>query len=363
MGSGCGCGRSDSARSCPQRFNLDLIHRLVVLSEGETRPEPFSGEDAGQPVGAVLPHTPVGDPAHREPGGRHLVALCRLALPGLGQKDVDDLAPGGPEGEQEEETHIEAETGAPKEEEEEEEEEERKEEDEGRIKSVKFDTEDIRKIVTPEEIDEKRIEEFLRSLKKREEETRILAEKEEAGSLPPEGLEEEKEDTTAKDDMPLWAEKIKRTPPSELPDDKKEISVEEGPQFEKELPDIPIADEEIPEKEEKPPLEVEPDYSGPSFQEGLPFDEEEGRRMRFSLPSNLFQKIKIFAFDIFSITAVWFLALWIASRLVNTSLSRLFSASAPAVIVFYLILLASYFSLFLFFLGETLGSYIFSEES
>jgi hypothetical protein len=72
--------------------------------------------------------------------------------------------------------------------------------------------------------------------------------------------------------------------------------------------------------------------------------------------------LKARAFDVVFVTALWFVALWIASQVLSVSVFSILSGSAFAALLFLAILLAIYFFYFLFFLGETLGNYLFSSE-
>ena len=81
---------------------------------------------------------------------------------------------------------------------------------------------------------------------------------------------------------------------------------------------------------------------------------------RLDYSKGILQRLK--AFDLFFITALWLIALWLASRLINGSLFKLISVSVLAIVILYLILLISYFSLFLYFLGETLGDRLFHQR-
>jgi sterol desaturase/sphingolipid hydroxylase (fatty acid hydroxylase superfamily) len=73
--------------------------------------------------------------------------------------------------------------------------------------------------------------------------------------------------------------------------------------------------------------------------------------------------IKSRIFDALIIVGVWLVALWLASRVLGIGFFQLLTTSTVQTFVFLLILLVIYFFLFLFFLGETLGDHLFSEES
>jgi len=130
-------------------------------------------------------------------------------------------------------------------------------------------------------------------------------------------------------------------------------------------------DEEIMEEEvtasEEPEEEQEPVDT--DEQEDLPFYEGEALRDKKE-PLKLFKKpsIKISAwiksrmFDVLFIAGLWFVTLWIASYLTSVTVFQLISNSTLAVIVFFIILLSVYLFCFLFFLGETIGDYVFPKN-
>jgi len=236
--------------------------------------------------------------------------------------------------------------------------EEEKEEVPGFKKEGDFETSDLEKISSPMEIDEEKIEDFLKSIKEREEETRSLTQEKEAPSPSAGDMEEKKTET--QEGLPLWAKKFKDTTSSEFPEEKKEKEEEKIPEFEEEFQEKDIK----LDRTEKPPVETKIGIPEGDEQEGLPFIEEEKEKEgRFQPSSTLVLKLKAITFDFFFVTALWFLTIWLASRLIDVSLFKLIPASTLAIIIFYLILMFSYFSLFIFFLGETLGDRLFHQES
>lgn len=94
--------------------------------------------------------------------------------------------------------------------------------------------------------------------------------------------------------------------------------------------------------------------------EGIPH--EESRTEREAAPMGFVDWIKARAFDVIFVAALWFVALWIASQVLSVSVFSIISGSAIVVILFLAILLAIYFFYFLYFLGETLGNYLFSSD-
>jgi hypothetical protein len=73
--------------------------------------------------------------------------------------------------------------------------------------------------------------------------------------------------------------------------------------------------------------------------------------------------IKSRIFDVLIIAGIWLVGLWLASRVVGIGFFQLLTASTVQALLLLVILLVIYFFLFLFFLGETLGDHLFSEES
>jgi hypothetical protein len=250
----------------------------------------------------------------------------------------------------------------------------------------RFRTEDLENIVDPEEKEKEEIEKFLKSLKEEREEWE--------GEIPP------------TDEFPPWAEKIKEEQPGEktaIEEEKDEEEekidlieqkddeylVEEAQQPEAEGEEKSIEEERLeedvleeasapeeepmreePTEEESEKEEITMPDTGMGLPEGLeqerlPFEtkpaevyEEEEKRP----PSRLSIWLKSRAFDVLFIAAVWIVTLHIASRMLSTNVFRLISVSALSVFALYLVLLAVYLFLFFFFLGQTLGDHLFSQE-
>jgi hypothetical protein len=189
-------------------------------------------------------------------------------------------------------------------------------------------------------MEKEEIERFLETLKEREvEETSLIID--ESVSAPSEGELEERTPETG--ELPPWAKTIDETPPSEIREEKEEI------------------EEEVVE-EKMPPEEPMRDIQAKDEQTSLPFLKEYGKRETVRAPSHFSVKLKATAFDLLFVSALWIITLWLASRLLNGSLFRLISVTIPASLIFYLILVVSYFFLFLFFLGETLGDRLFHQS-
>jgi len=81
-----------------------------------------------------------------------------------------------------------------------------------------------------------------------------------------------------------------------------------------------------------------------------------------SLPPRLAMSLKAKALDVLIVFVLWVVSVGFASRLVNTTLVQLVLNSTIQVLAVFLILLACYFFLFLFFLGETLGDRFLSHR-
>ena len=265
-------------------------------------------------------------------------------------------------------------------------------------KEASIKTEDLEKIIDPEEKEKAEIEKFLKSLK----EDRSKWE----GEIPP------------TDELPPWAEEIKEKQPEEISgegEEKKsqdfiepeedqptvEEQVDESPLIEEEpLPvkeeqEEDIQEEEISDQEELHPDERTPEEATPDvelpleeIQERTPPEEEismpdtsmglpegvEQERLPFDeRPAGVFKEEKISssklpnwvksrAFDVLFIAAMWIVTIHIASRMMATNLFRLISVAILPVFAFYLVLLGVYLFLFFLFLGQTLGDHLFPHE-
>ncbi len=281
-----------------------------------------------------------------------------------------------------------------------------------------FSTEDLEKVIDPEEKEKAEIEKFLKSLKEDRDEWN--------GEIPP------------TDELPPWAEKIKDEKPERVPaidtesekevqefEESQEPSVEveqpveeeivaeeeikeeeaeikgaeeeiEGAEEEiveieeevleptgvtpeDEVPDVKIPADEFAEEEtveeklsEEEYPEKEPTISDTGMglpegveQEALPFAEDSSAIFSAEEkqpPSKLSIWLKSRAFDVLFIAALWIVTLHIASRMLSTNLFKLISVSVFSVTAFYLSLLAVYLFLFFLFLGQTLGDHLFPHE-
>ena len=165
--------------------------------------------------------------------------------------------------------------------------------------------------------------------------------------LPPQAAETEESDST---ESPYNEEEM----PAEMPQEEKDLY---------ETEDIPA---------EEPPSEIETESAvpesleQPSFEfSGYPAKKKKKERRKFKskrpqikIPAMLKARV----FDGFLIAAFWFISVWAASFLTSVSVFQLIADSVLPTVAFFIILLAIYFSLFLVFLGETLGNLIFSKK-
>ncbi len=250
----------------------------------------------------------------------------------------------------------------------EEEAEEEAEEDAAQDESADFRTADLEGMVDPAEKEKEEIEKFLDSLKEERERTKKYYE--ETGELPP------------------WAQSMREGTALEAPFEEEEefgvepIEPEEGEEAEKleepaETEEPAEPDKEIPTedgttKEEEPILAADTGMGLPEGvdQQNLPFGQglfesttAKGKKRHFKKPDVQFSPwIKSRIFDVLIIVGMWLVALWLASRVIGIGFFQLLTTSTVQTIVFLVILLIVYFFLFLFFLGETLGDHLFSEE-
>lgn len=73
--------------------------------------------------------------------------------------------------------------------------------------------------------------------------------------------------------------------------------------------------------------------------------------------------LKSKAFDLFFMAVIWFVSTLLAARLMDTTVFRLLPAAVKALLGYFAVLVALYFFLFQFFLGETLGDRMFRRRS
>ncbi|MGB9835152.1 MAG: hypothetical protein ACPLRX_00255 [Candidatus Saccharicenans sp.] len=72
--------------------------------------------------------------------------------------------------------------------------------------------------------------------------------------------------------------------------------------------------------------------------------------------------IKAKIFDLLFVGLFWLISIWLAARSMDSTIFRLLEIASTGLLVYLLILIATYFFLFYFFIGETLGDRLFKEE-
>lgn len=242
-----------------------------------------------------------------------------------------------------------------------------------------FRTKEIDRFMPTAELGKSQFEDFLASFKEDKGDTGEAAEAQAAKEPPPQ--------TPAEGVIPPWAERIQAAAGEETTEP--EAAAEARPtspsgiglpetltltKTQTQTP-LPFGEEERPmpleeeseEQREDERLEPEaaeeeerPEAYAPAAE---PWPAEDRARIRRP-PSRFKTKLKAMLFDLGFIGAFWAVALWLASRSMEVSLFRLVGEAALPVGLFYLILLAAYWALFYFFLGETFGDRLFalSEE-
>ncbi|MGD9346811.1 MAG: hypothetical protein PVH84_13165 [Candidatus Aminicenantes bacterium] len=257
------------------------------------------------------------------------------------------------------------------------------EEEKSPDESADFRTADLEGMVDPAEKEKEEIEKFLNSLKEEREKTKKYYE--ETGELPP-WAQSMREGTTAEatfdEDEEIGEAPIEHEESLKVEDGKDLPDFEES--FEEERVEEPIDEESVePDKEflfeEEKAIEEEAVRgadTGMGLPEGLdqqnlPFGQglfestsPREKKRRLKKPDIQFSPwVKSRVFDVLIIVGVWLVAIWLASRVVGIGFFQMLTTATVQTLVFLLILLVIYFFLFLFFLGETLGDHLFSEES
>lgn len=280
-----------------------------------------------------------------------------------------------------------------------------------------FGTEDLEKMIDPEEKEKVEIEKFLKSLKEDRDEwdgeipptdelppwaEKIKDEKPDempAAEVEAEAEEESQEFEEPQEELPVEEEKaadeeppaeklpLEESPPivEEEPEEKEEVLKPMGLTPEDEVPDVKIPEEETEEEEASQEEKVEEELAEEEMpeeeeatmpdtgmglpegveQENLPFADKASAEFEDeekSPPSKLSIWLKSRAFDVLFIAALWIVTLHIASRMLSTNLFKLISVSIFPVVAFYLALLTVYLFLFFLFLGQTLGDHLFPHE-
>ena len=104
-------------------------------------------------------------------------------------------------------------------------------------------------------------------------------------------------------------------------------------------------------------LRLRPDAATPATAELMDEEPLPTRKLGF------FRKTAALIFDTVFIAAIWALTLWLAAKLLGIALPDLVASAPVAAGILLAALLGSYFFLFLFFLGETLGDRMASRKS
>lgn len=203
-----------------------------------------------------------------------------------------------------------------------------------------FKTKELEKIIHTAEVGKEEVERFLAAFK---EEEKAKSEASDIEVVTPSSVIEERTSETG-EELPPWADKIKEKPFSGILDTWVEEK-KEGTESEEVARPTSQSTIGIPEA---------PD------QKNFQFDREAEREA--APPSGFVLKLKAKAFDLLFIAGVWLISLWLAANSMDVSLFKLISVSARSVLIYYVILLISYLSLFLYFLGETLGDRLFAQE-
>ena len=211
-------------------------------------------------------------------------------------------------------------------------------------------------MVDPAEKEKEEIDRFLDSIRKEREEKAPQEEE-----ITPDFSEIRKKIPDTGEEIPPWAEKIKDST-SDMDSFSKEEEIEEEPLDEG---DEFTSEEERAYEEKTPAFDSGVGIPERVSQRSLPFEKKKIKKpkgIKINRPTSASSWLKSKVFDFLFIGAFWLIALWFASRVMEVSLFKLISASVLPVLIFYLVLLISYFLLFLYFLGETIGEHLFSQE-
>ena len=93
-----------------------------------------------------------------------------------------------------------------------------------------------------------------------------------------------------------------------------------------------------------------------------PEEEEREERARPRGPFRLSVFLKAKSFDALFIAVFWLASLWIAARSMDVTLFQMLGKASTGLLAYFAALLALYFFLFYFFLGETLGDRLFRDD-
>ncbi len=187
-------------------------------------------------------------------------------------------------------------------------------------------------------------------------------------------------------DVPPWVESVEKGPlPDIPPTDEIESRQQETEDADERVLGITPPSEEIRQGPATPGYDTRSAFPETVDQQGLPFvpgtqefekhdgtveesvtEEEPARELkpkrRKTQNLGFVDWIKARVFDVLFVAALWFVAMWIASQVLEASVFRIIIGAIPLALAFLALLLFIYFFFFLFFLGETLGNYLFVSD-
>ncbi len=220
-----------------------------------------------------------------------------------------------------------------------------------------FRTEDLENMVDPAEKEKEEIERFLDSLKK-ERQMRREASDEVTGDLPPwaENIKTASSDEEGEielDESELESMK-ENEPDIELPADEEKAPEDEY--FEADTEEQSVLDETAQENSEEERKLEQPSLFKKDEERNLFEGFSEKSRRGFGIGPKLASRI----FDVLFISVLWVASVWGVSYILKMPIFEIVNGSTVPLLGFLGILLLIYFFLFYYFLGETLGDYIFS---
>ncbi len=280
---------------------------------------------------------------------------------------------------------------------------------------LRYKTEDLDKMTQTVDEAKREIEEFLSTLKPNNAVKGHEAAEPDPGEIPPPAQVMEKipsKSPTEDEELPPWAEKIKEAPPTGILGGEEKVkkpfqtddftagireAVEQKgwtadsgigiPERIATQPTLPFGEAEKEagreesgmkrpspetaqevemEEVEEATAEEQDAYGTGSFedQEDRPREPGEGEAdiSEFPPSSPLVIALRSKALDVLIVFALWMASIGLAARFLRTTLFKLILSSTVQVLAVFIILLACYFFLFLFFLGETLGDRFLSRR-
>ena len=281
---------------------------------------------------------------------------------------------------------------------------------------LRYKTEDLDKMTQTVDDAKREIEEFLSTLKPNKAAQGQDAAEADSGEIPPPVQVMEKtipgQSPGEDEELPPWAEKIKEAPPTDIlggaekekrpfqTDDftagireaveRKSWTADSGigiPERVTTQPTLPFGEAEKgsgrergemkrPSPETAREEELEEAEGGAAEEQDAygtgALEDQEGQFQGsgqgeaavsdLSPPTPLVIALKSKALDVLIVLALWMGSIGLAARFLHTTLFRIMLSSTAQVLAVFLILLACYFFLFLFFLGETLGDRFLSRR-